>query len=386
VAERWRSERWDSLRLLTPNWQSRLPGFRYDGPDPDGYMTKGEVVGYLERYAASFAPPLETGTAVRRVTASGGGYRVETDRGGWTCASVVVATGYCDQPLVPPAAAGLHAGILQVVPGRYRNPGQLPEGGVLVVGASATGVQLADEIRRSGRPVTLSAGHHTRLPRIYRGRDILWWLDRMGVFDETTDDVFDPTTSRRQPSLQLVGSPDRRSIDLASLRRRGVRIAGRLLSADGVRVRFDDDLVATTAASDAKLAALLARVDAFAASGRAGRVDAVEPFVPQWPDAMRDPGPAGIDLAAEGVAAVVWATGFRRSYAWLRVPVLDARGEIRHEGGVTPSPGLYVLGLHFQRRRNSAFIDGVGADAAAVADHLVARLTRAAAGRRKRAS
>lgn len=370
VAERWRTERWDSLRLLTPNWQSRLPGFRYQGADPDGYMTMPEVVDYLERYARSFSAPVESGTTVLALERTAAGFRVVTDRGTWQARRAVIATGYCDVPLVPAAGARLPRDIVQVVPTDYRNPAQLPTGGVLVVGASASGVQLADEIHASGRPVTIAVGRHTRLPRRYRGRDILWWFDAMGIFDETTDGVFDIEVSRRQPSLQLVGRQDHGSLDLTVLRERGVRVVGRLVDVDGAWVTFADDLVATTAASDVKLATLLARIDGFVRrTGLDGDVGEAEPFEPYWP-AFTD-ADTGLDLRAAGIASVVWASGFRRRYPWLKVPVLDGRGEIRHDGGITEVPGLYVLGLQFQRRRKSAFIDGVGADAAELADHIV---------------
>lgn len=373
VAERWRSERWDSLRLLTPNWQSRLPGFRYQGQDPDGYMTMPEVVDYLERYARSFAAPVEEATTVLSVEQAASGYRVTTDRGDWMAANVVMATGYSDVPFVPAIGARLSKSYLQLVPSRYRNPDQLPEGGVLVVGAAASGIQLADEIHSSGRPVTLSVGHHTRLPRQYRGKDILWWLDAMGIFDEHADDVYDIEISRRQPSLQLVGRPDHRTLDLATLQDRGVRLVGKSVAAEEDKVWFADDLVATTAAADVKLASLLARIDEFVTShGLSGNVDAAEPFVPYWP--MLAPAPADLDLRSAGIATVLWATGFRRRYPWLKVPVLDERGEIRHRGGITPAGGLYVLGLQFQRRRKSAFIDGVGDDAQELAEHVAARL------------
>jgi putative flavoprotein involved in K+ transport len=376
VAERWRRGSWDSLRLLTPNWQSRLPGFRYDGPDPDGYMSADEVVGTLDRYARSFRSPVEEGTTVLAVERAGEGYRVATDRGAWEAPSVVVATGHCDRPFVPAVAQGLPADVVQVVPSRYRNPGELPAGGVLVVGASATGVQLADEIHASGRPVTLAVGRHTRLPRVYRGRDILWWLDAMGVLDESTEEVFDLAVSRSQPSLQLVGRPDRATLDLPVLQERGVRLAGRVAGAEGGRVFLADDLVAHTVAADARLARLLQRIDVFAArTGLDAEVGRPEPFRPfLWPAAA----PSAIDLAAEGIRTVVWATGFRRAYPWLHVPVLDAHGEIRHEGGVTSSPGLYVLGLYFLRRRKSSFIDGVGRDAMDLTAHLATGLRRAA--------
>ena len=285
VAERWRSGSWDSLRLLTPNWQSRLPGFRYDGPDPDGYMAVPEVVDYLDRYARSFRAPVEEDTTVLAVERAGAGYRVATDRGAWVASSVVIATGHCDTPFVPPLARSLPEDVVQVVPGRYRNPRQLPEGGVLVVGASSTGVQLADEIHASGRPVTLAVGRHTRLPRTYRGRDILWWLDAMGVFDEAADQVFDLAISRGQPSLQLVGRPDRATLDLPTLQGRGVRLVGRAAGAEGARVAFADDLVVQTVAADARLARLVQRIDVFAArTGLETEVGPPEPFQPFfWP-------------------------------------------------------------------------------------------------------
>jgi putative flavoprotein involved in K+ transport len=374
VAERWRSERWDSLRLLTPNWQSRLPGHRYEGADPDGFMTMPEVIGFLDGYARSFTAPVETGTSVVHVSGDEDGYTVVTTRGVWETANVVLATGFSDQPFVPGLASGLAGDIHQVTPSVYRKPGDLPPGGVLVVGASASGVQLAEELHASGRPVTLAVGRHTRLPRRYRGRDIFWWMDRMGVFDEAIGHVFDAEVSRQQPSLQLVGRPDHRTIGLRELHAQGVRFVGRLVAADIRRVSFDDSLVATAAAADVKLASLRRRIDDFIRSSGTGEsVEEPDAFDPSWPLAIETLA-STIDLGAEGITSVMWATGFRRAYPWLRVPVLDARGEIVHTGGVTPAEGLYALGLHFQRRRKSAFIDGVGDDARDVAGLIAQRL------------
>jgi putative flavoprotein involved in K+ transport len=371
--ERWRSERWDSLRLLTPNWMSRLPGYRYAGAEPDGFMTMADVIDYLEGYAASFGAPVEQDTTVLSLHRAGDGFLVRTSRGHWRARNVVIATGHCDTPFVPACAAHTPANLRQVVPTRYRRPSDLPEGGVLVVGASATGVQLADELHASGRPVTLAVGHHTRLPRRYRGRDILWWLDAMGVLDQRIDQVPDPRASVRQPSLQLVGRARPQTLDLLALHRAGVRLAGRLLDFTGHTAHFDDDLIATTAAADLKLAALRLRIDAFVRERRLeGDVEPAEPFAPTWPLGLA--GPEHVDLKAAGVSAIVWATGYTRRYPWLQVPVLDERGEVRHDGGVTPCPGLYVLGLNFLRHRKSSFIDGVGADAEAVAAHLAARM------------
>ena len=371
VAERWRSERWDSLRLLTPRWQSRLPGWSYAGPDPGGFMTRGEVVRFLEDYAGSFAAPVETGVAVTSVARDADGYRVATSRGAWRACSVVIATGHCDRPLVPPLAAGLSPGVAQVVPSAYRNPGQLADGGVLVVGASATGIQLAAEIRRSGRPVILSAGRHARLPRRYRGRDIMDWLDRLGILRQTADQVGDLEASRRSPSLQLVGSDDHSTLDLGVLMDQGVSLAGRTVAARGSRVEFADDLADSIAAADARRARLLEAIDAHIERWRmqAPPAEATRAIRP-------GPAPSSLDLEASGIRSVLWATGYRRDYSWLQMPVLDERGEIRHDGGVTSSPGLYVLGLRFLRRRNSSFLDGVGADAVELARHIERRLAR----------
>jgi putative flavoprotein involved in K+ transport len=367
IAERWRSERWDSLRLLTPNWQSRLPGFRYEGSDPDGYMTMPEVVAFFERYAASFAAPVREHVTVTAVTRDGVGFRVETDKGTWRARTVVVATGHSDRPYIPSMATRVSPHVRQFVPGTYRRPADLPEGGVLVVGASATGIQLADEIHRSGRPVTIAVGRHTRMPRDYRGHDVLWWLDRMGLFDETLEQVYDPSISRDQPSLQLVGDPRRITLDLNRLADQGVRVVGRLLDIRNGEAWFDDDLVATTAVADIKLASLLRRIDAFIA--RQG--PDVPPAPAFQPHCLRfDGADTWLSFTERGIKTIVWATGFMRRYPWLRLPVLTDSGEIRHRGGVTAEPGLYVLGLHFLRRRNSAFIDGVGDDAGALARHL----------------
>lgn len=369
LAERWRSERWDSLRLLTPNWQTRLPGFHYDGPDPDGFMTATDVVSFFERYARRFSPPLESQTSVTSVCSSGDGFRVATSNGEWRARAVVIATGDCDTPMIPRMSGRLPAGILQIAPSRYRRPEMLPDGGVLIVGASSTGIQLADELNSAGRDVVIAAGHHTRMPRRYRGRDIMWWLDRAGFMDTAATDVEALDLSRNQPSLQLVGRPDHASLDLSVLRDRGVRVTGRLVDFDNSRAVFADDLVSTTVASDVKLAALLARLDAAAERADFGfTVSEATPFVPIWPRFTT--ADTSLDLAAEGIHTVIWAVGYRRVYNWLDVPILDAHGEIRHDGGVTAHPGLYVIGLRFLRRRNSTFIDGVGKDAVFLADHV----------------
>jgi putative flavoprotein involved in K+ transport len=369
VGERWHSERWESLRLLTPNWQSRLPGWGYRGPDPDGFMTRDDVVDYLDAYAQSFSAPVETGVRVTCVEVMGSSFRISTDAGAWRAENVVIATGHCDRPFVPAFGERLSRDVFQLAPSAYRRPSDLPRGGVLVVGASATGVQLAEEIRRSGRSVMLAVGRHTRVPRRYRGLDIQWWLDTIGVWGQTVDEVRDVGHSRRESSLQLIGSPDHRSLDLGILAGEGVRLVGRAWDAEGARVALAGDLADSLRDADARLERLLRRIDDHVVrEGMTGRVPPPEPVRPiETPPTIES-----IDLKREGIATVLWATGYRRSYPWLRVPVLDDRGEIRHDGGVTPVRGLYVLGLQFLRTRKSSFLDGVGADAAALADRIAA--------------
>ena len=373
VAERWRSERWDSLRLLTPNWMTRLPGWQYDGRDRHGFMAAGEVVEFFERYATSFDAPVREESSVDRVRLAGDGYEVVTSDGTWRAGNVVIATGWCDRPAVPPAARNLAAGIHQIVPSGYRNPTDVPEGGVLVVGASATGVQLADELRGAGRDVIVAVGGHTRLPRRYRGMDIYWWLERIGRFDKTIDEMPDVRAARREPSLQLVGSADGRPVDLTTLRAAGVELAGRVTSIDGWTVTFAEDLDFAAEHAERRTRAVLADIDRYVErSGLAAEVLPPEPLPPLRRAGSR----RQIDLRAAGINTVIWATGHRRTYPWLDVPVLDGGGEVRQRRGVTPAPGLYVLGQRFQHYRNSNFIDGVGRDAAFVADHLTHRLTQ----------
>jgi putative flavoprotein involved in K+ transport len=370
LAERWRSDRWDSLRLLTPNWMSRLPGWRYGGPAVDGFMSTSEFVTFLERYARSFAAPVEEESAVDSLHPDGDLFEVVTPSAVWRAANVVIATGWCDVPAIPPVARHLSTAIHQTVPNRYRNPGGLPDGGVLIVGASATGVQLADELRAAGRDVVLAVGRHTRLPRRYRGMDIYWWLERIGSLDRTIDEVADADAARHEPSLQLVGGDAGRSLDLATLHESGVAVTGRLTGIDGDRVSLAGDLSATTAAADRQMGRVLAEIDRHIEdSGLTAEVLPAEPV----PPVRSAPALYRLDLAATGITNVVWATGHRRSYPWLHVPVLDSAGEIRQRRGVTPVRGLYVLGQRFQHFRNSNFIDGVGRDARFVADHLTCR-------------
>ena len=373
VANSWRRERWESLRLLTPNWQSRLPGLRYEGPDPDGYMTVPEVTEFIERFAKLARAPVRAGVNVTSVRRADDGYHVTTSQGEIRGRTVVIASGACNRPSVPPLREAVPATVAQLTPFDYRDPAALPDGGVLVVGASATGVQLAAELRRSGRPVVLSVGEHVRLPRTYRGRDVLWWMDASGVWDQRYDEVDDLTRARRLPSPQLVGTPERTTLDLNALTSLGVELVGRLAAVRDGRALFSGGLRNVFSLADLKMARLLDTFDEWArVTGRDAELDAPERFAPtRVPESAR----LQLDLRSGEISAIVWATGFRPDYGWLDVPVVDAKGQLRHTGGVVESPGLYALGLPVLRRRKSTFIYGIEDDARAVVGHLAGHLS-----------
>jgi putative flavoprotein involved in K+ transport len=372
VANSWRRERWDSLRLLTPNWLSSLPGHQYDGPDPDGYMTMGEVVEFIEHFAVASQAPVRTGTDVTSVRLVDGGYHVSTSRGDLRCHAVVLAGGACNVASVPGFAAEVPASVTQLTPLDYRSPAQLPPGGVLVVGASATGVQLAAELQRSGRQVTLSVGEHVRLPRVYRKRDVLWWMHVSGVWDQRYDEVDDLSRARRLPSPQLVGTPERATLDLNALTDLGVELVGRWAAVRDGAALFSGGLRNVCSLADLKMRRLLAGFDDWArATGRESEVGPIEEIAPTTvPAATR----LRLDLTRGEIGSIVWSTGFRPDYGWLDVPVVDAKGRLRHEGGVLEPPGLYALGLPVLRRRRSSFINGIEGDARAVTDHLARSL------------
>jgi putative flavoprotein involved in K+ transport len=372
VANSWRTERWDSLRLLTPNWLSRLPGYSYEGDEPDGYMTMPEVTEYIGGYAHLISAPVETNTTVLSVRKSESGYRVVTNQGEWQCLTVVLATGACNVPHVPELAAAVPDGITSLTPMQYRQPGQLEEGGVLVVGASATGIQLADEIHRSGRQVTLAVGGHVRVPRLYRGMDILWWMDAAGVLDERYDEVDDIVRARHVPSMQLAGSPERATFDLNALIAIGVRLVGRLAGIRDGRAQFSGSLRNQCALADLKLGRLLDTIDEWAtAHGLDNETESAHRF--PVTEVAASP-PLGIDLLTGEIRTIIWATGFLPDYSWLDVPVVDRKGMVRHDGGVADSPGMYLMGMPFLRRRKSSLIDGARDDAEFVSAHLASFL------------
>lgn len=361
VANTWKTERWESLRLLTPNWLTRLPGLEYDGDDPDGFMAIPELVAFLERYADHVDAPVRTGVTVTSVARAADEYRVETDAGVWQTPAVVLATGPFNRAHVPAVAADLPATLDQITPRDYKRPDQLRPGRVLVVGASATGLQLADELLRSGRAVTVAVGEHVRMPRTYRGRDIMWWLDQLGRHDERFDEVDDLIRARHVPSPQLVGTPERADLDLNALTDRGAELVGRLGAVNGTTASFAGSLRNVCNLADLKLKRLLKTIDQQAGLGEGPRPEPTR--VPDDPRVL-------IDLAE--FDTVLWATGFRADYSWLDLDVLDRKGEIRHDGGVVRgAPGLYRVGLNFLRRRKSSFIHGAEDDARDLVAHLV---------------
>ena len=378
VANTWKTQRWDSLRLLTPNWQSRHPGFTYGGDDPDAFMTMPEVIAFLERYAAFVAAPVQTGTTVSRLRSTSNGYVVTTDQGTWSAPTVVLATGACNVAALPSFSTDVPAGIDVVTAVEYRKPDQLADGGVLVVGASATGIQLADEIHRSGRHVTVAVGAHVRAPRTYRGLDIQRWMDDTGMMDERYDEVDDIVRVRRLPSLQIVGTPTRTTLDLNALTSIGVRLVGRFAGISEGRAQFSGSLRNMCAMADLKLGRLLDAIDEWATQHGLD-TQRQPPWRPD-PTLVEDSPPLGIDLTIGDIRTIVWATGFRPDYSWLDVPVLDRKGLIRHDGGVVvDSPGMYLMGMPFLRRRKSTLIDGAGADAHDLSAHLTSYLDHVAA-------
>jgi putative flavoprotein involved in K+ transport len=286
---------------------------------------------------------------------------------------LALASGACNIACVPAFAERVPRAILQLTAQKYRNPRELPDGGVLLAGASSSGTQIAHEVQRSGRPVTLSVGEHIRAPRVYRGKDLEWWMDRTGVLDERYDQVDDIARARSVPSLQLAGTPDRSTLDLNALRAGGVKLVGRLAGiTESGYAQFSGSLRNVCALSDLKMGRLLALIDERARA--LGLDESVEPphrLPPTW---VEDAPPLGMDLTGGAIRTIIWATGYRPDTSWLDVPVLDRKGMVRHDGGIVPSPGMYLMGTQFLRRRKSALIDGAGDDARELSAHLAAYL------------
>jgi putative flavoprotein involved in K+ transport len=369
VANSWRTERWASLRLLTPNWQMCLPGRRYCGHEPDGFLSMPDVIGFLSDYARAISAPVQAHTAVTAVHAAGSGYEVVTTQGGLRCAVVIIASGACNRAVVPEMAEAVPPDITAMTPMTYQGPTQLADRGVLVVGGSATGVQLAEEIQRSGRTVTLSVGEHVRLPRRYRGRDIFWWMDAAGVLDQRHDEVDDIVRARHVPSPQLIGTAERATIDVNTLTALGVRVVGRLGRIRNGVAQFSGSVANVCNLADLKMNRRLDTFDAWATGE--GLDDVVDP--PHRFDATRPAAPPtlAVDLRRGEIGTIIWACGYQPDHSWLDLPVFDRAGRIRHDGGVLrDARGMYLLGTPFLRRRRSSFINGAEHDTAELSHHL----------------
>jgi putative flavoprotein involved in K+ transport len=383
VGHEWRDRRWDSFCLVTPNWQCRLPGYGYTGDDPDGFMAGPEIVTFLEKYAASFDPPLREGVSVDRLRRTPGGvFELVTSAGTCTADQVVVATGPYHRPAVPRLAERFPAGVTQVHSSQYRNAGQLPPGAVLVVGTGQSGCQIAEDLHLAGRQVHLAVGGAPRAARRYRGRDTLAWLEEMGHYDKGVHEFGDADEVRVRANHYMTGREGGRDIDLRRFALEGMRLYGRLRAVDGERVTFADDLAANLDNADAVADGIKDAIDAYVIKQG---IDAPEEgrYVPVWrpgePAAGLDLGGldlGGLDLGGLDlgeIAAVVWATGFHRDHGWIEVPVFDGRGYPTHDRGATSCPGLYFLGLPWQHTWGSGRFAGVARDA----EHLAGQITAA---------
>jgi putative flavoprotein involved in K+ transport len=373
IAERWRSERWDGLRFQFPNWSVRLPDFPFPHADPDGFATSGDILDFITAYAAFIAAPIRCGVSVTalRCGDGGSGFVAQTTDGPIEADNVVVATGPY-QRVVMPALLRDDASIFQVHASQYTNPGQLPPGAVLVVGSGASGAQIAEELVRAGRRVYLSVGRHTRLPRRYRGRDLIWWLTVMGI-DQTTAEARGP--SRLLPVI--TGAYGGHTIDFRRFAADGVTLLGRVEAAREGVIDIAPDLAESLANGDAIYTTFLDMVDVHV---KHQALDAPED--PAARAVLSDPLCVTellrrLDLRADGIGAVIWATGYGVDFGWIDIPVLDARGEPVHRHGITGVPGLYFLGLQWLSKMSSSFLSGVGDDAAVLADHIAARLEEA---------
>jgi putative flavoprotein involved in K+ transport len=373
VAESWRTRRWDSLRLIAPNWSMVLPGFAYPGDDPDGFMAKDEVVQHLVGYASSFGAPVVEGSRVTAVEhrASNEGFLLRTEDGTVEAGQVVLATGALQQPKLPPDAAVLPTTISQVVAGDYRNPEALPPGGVLVVGSGETGAQISEELARSGRTVYLSGGRSWWAPRRYRGRDMAAWFRLTGWFERLAEDL-PPGLRTGQPNPQLTGAGGGHDLNSHTLARDGVRLLGRLRAIRDGTVFFSDDLAANVAWADGEARKYLEKIDRLI---ERDQLDAPAEDLP--PDLRPDgrgltsaedrPAPLELDLRKADVGTVIWATGYRPDFSWVRLPFLDPDGHPRQRRGVTSVKGLYVLGLDWMHNAKSGLFAGISDDASHLA-------------------
>jgi putative flavoprotein involved in K+ transport len=368
VGYEWRERRWDSFCLVTPNWQCQLPGFPYQGTEPNGFMGRDEVVRYLEDYVASFAPPLVQGVDVTGLRRSASGvFEIATTRGALTADQVVVATGPYATAAVPRIAERLPTEVVQIHSSQYRRAEQLPDGAVLVVGTGQSGCQIAEDLHLAGRRVHLAVGGAPRVARFYRGRDVVAWLSTMGYYDMAIDEFPDVDSTRLRVNHYVTGRDGGRDIDLRAFSHEGMRLYGRLTRIVGSTVCFAGDLRRNLDHADAVSESIKDSIDAFiAARGIDAPTEAR--YSPVW--APADDKPAELDLVRAGIGAVVWSTGFHRDHRWVQVPIFDGRGYPTHMRGVTSCPGMYFLGLPWQHTWGSGRFSGVARDAEYLAQRI----------------
>ena len=369
VGHEWRDRRWDSFCLVTPNWQCQLPGFPYSGDDPDGFMVGADIVGYLEKYAASFDPPLVEGVSVDRLRRTQNGvFALATSAGSCTADQVVVATGPYHNPAVPRIAERLPGSVTQLHSSQYRNPGQLPQGAVLVVGTGQSGCQIAEDLHLAGRRVHLAVGSAPRAARRYRGRDTLAWLDEMGHYAKGIDEFADADAVRLRANHYMTGRDGGHELDLRAFALQGMRLHGRLTRVEGATVAFGDDLKSNLDGADAVADGIKDAIDKYIeAAGIEAPTEAR--YSPVW-----EPGSQTeeLDLVGEDITSVVWSTGYHRDHRWIEVPVFDGRGYPTHDRGITSCPGLYFLGLPWQYTWGSGRFAGVARDAGYLIDRITA--------------
>jgi putative flavoprotein involved in K+ transport len=364
VADTWRKRRWDSFCLVTPNWSVQLPGAKYDGADPDGFLPLAELVDYFQSWAESFDAPVEENSPVTSLEADDGGFLLSVPSGKLKARTVVVATGAFQRPHRPAGAEALSDGVTQLFAEEYHNPEALPPGAVLVIGSGQTGCQLAEELHKAGRKVFLACGRCVWVPRVLEGRDIVWWMIESGFMDRTPDKLPSPM-ARLLGNPQATGHGGGRDLNFRLLNDMGVELVGRYLGADGSKIRFADDVATSVDFGDARLADLLKFIEAYCAS-----IGATPPRL-EMPPPLRIKTRTELDIAQDRIGAVIWTSGYRPDYGWVKFPVCDDMGFPVQTDGRTKVPGLYFMGVHWMRKNKSSILYGVGEDAGVVAQHIV---------------
>ncbi|MCA1682421.1 MAG: NAD(P)/FAD-dependent oxidoreductase [Actinobacteria bacterium] len=366
VGERWRTERWESLRFQFPNWSLQLPGYAYSGDDPDGFAHWREILRVIEDYAASTRGPVREQTEVTELRTEDGGFALFVPDGTIHARRVVVAAGPFQRPRTPQLSDGIEPSVLQTDPTRYRRPEELPDGAVLVVGSGASGCQIADELLRAGRTVFLSVSRHRRVPRRFRGKDVYWWLDQMGRFAQTIDSF---PGRQWPPSTVVTGASGGYDVNVRQMAADGIRVLGRVVGASDHALAVARNANEILDEADAAFVGFLAAAREFAASNPdVGLAEEAPTESAELPATVAEI--ESLDLRRENVAAIVWATGYDYDYGWLRVPVWDAQGRPLQWRGVTHVPGLYFLGLHWMHTFKSGLLSGVGSDAEYLAEHM----------------